>query len=118
MSRFDLNDLSCQLGNKTVPATVINLAEIRCVAPAVNGSGAVALSVLRYGEEITTQKLKFFYRNDAAVLSVTPNHATERRWRGCYHHFSRNATGITRCKVSLRRYRGRSVQNYTYVNQM
>ena len=78
MSRLDLNDLSCQLGNKTVPATVINLAEIRCVTPAVNASGAVALSVVRYGEEITNTKLKFFYRNDAAVLSVTPNHATER----------------------------------------
>ena len=59
MSRLDLNDLSCQLGNKTVPATVINLAEIRCVTPAVNASGAVALSVVRYGEEITTQKIFF-----------------------------------------------------------
>ena len=33
MSRLDLNDLSCQLGNKTVPATVINLAEISVSRP-------------------------------------------------------------------------------------
>ena len=62
--------------NKTVPATVINLAEIRCVTPAVNGSGSSAQCITAWGGDYNT-KLKFFYRNDAAVLSVTPNHATE-----------------------------------------
>jgi hypothetical protein len=77
ISVSDVGKLSCKFGNETVVATVISLGEIKCVTPSSKLERTVPVSILRNGEEITRQRLKFKYREIHSLLKVTPNHATE-----------------------------------------